>query len=62
VPDQGPESGDKPDDKPRCPRCGGAARPKRSTTRMNPFLPKTKHLTCSDCGLDYGEDGKPVRP
>jgi hypothetical protein len=31
-------------------------------TRANPFLPTKKHLTCIDCGLDYGLDGKPVRP
>lgn len=49
-------------EKVRCPRCGGLPAPRRTPSRSNPFLPKAKHLTCIDCGLDYGEDGKAVRP
>jgi hypothetical protein len=63
VPDDdhsGPRS-EKPA-KATCPRCGGKPAERRLTTRLNPFLPKAKHLTCVDCGLDYGEDGKTVRP
>lgn len=42
----------------RCPRCGGEPAPRRQPTARNPFLPKTKKLVCSLCGLDY-EDGAP---
>lgn len=40
---------------PRCPRCGGVARPhRRRNAWANPFLPKAKtEITCEDCGLDF---------
>jgi len=57
-----PDDADAADTKQKCPRCGGLPAPRKGVTRSNPFLPKTKHLTCNDCGLDYTEDGKPFRP
>jgi len=44
-----------PPDAPRCPRCGGVARPhKRRSAWANPFLPRGKsEITCEDCGLDF---------
>jgi rubredoxin len=43
----------------RCPRCGGAPAPARKPSRANPFLPKSKRLTCSLCGLDFDRGDAP---
>lgn len=45
-----------------CPRCGGPPAPKRMPTARNPFLPKTKRLTCSLCGLVYDKGARPWGP
>lgn len=45
-----------------CPRCGGAPAPRRTPTARNPFLPKSKRLCCSLCGLDYEKGAEPWGP
>lgn len=53
------EGGDAPSSEELCPRCGGAPAAKRAPTAKNPFLPKSKKLVCSLCGLDYEKGAKP---
>jgi hypothetical protein len=53
------EAPDTTNDRVRCPRCGGPGTPPKYRPRANPFLfkPKTGHLVCADCGLDYWDQG-----
>ncbi|NUP08487.1 MAG: hypothetical protein HOW73_20755 [Polyangiaceae bacterium] len=51
-----------PDPALACPRCGGPPRARRAPTAKNPFLPKSKRLCCSLCGLDYEKGDKPWTP